>query len=126
MSHLIIRLPYRHRASFLGKFAVLPRRGSYTGRLAFDGQFHTDPRGRRVVTRDGGNSWGYARRNDTPHNSRYELRALMVDGTANQADPEPHHYEVMPGDPHLGGLVFHPDAVAPVQTSHTDAYKQAA
>lgn len=126
MTHLIVRLPYRHRDSLLGKFAVPPRRGAYTGRLAFDGRFHADPKGRRVVTPDGGKSWRYATFKATPHNARYELRALMVTGTANQPEPEPHHYGPLPEDPHAAGLVFHPDAAAPTVTSHTDAYREAA
>lgn len=104
----------------------LPRRGTYTGRLAFDPDtlFHVDPDGRRVVTLDGGMTWRYARRSDVSHNARYQRRLLVVDGTANAATPEPHHYQVQPDDPHAAGLLTHPDVEAAVQTSHTDAWKE--
>lgn len=102
-----------------------PRRGRYEGRLAFDPDagFHTDAKGRRVVTVDEGLSWRYARRSDTSHNARYQQRVLLVESTANQATPEPHHFEVQPGDAHYDGLVADPDVVAATVTSHTEAYR---
>lgn len=103
----------------------LPRRGAYVGRLAFDGEFHTDDSGRRVVTLDEGKTWRYAARKDVPHNSRYSQRVLSIDGTQNQPEPEPHHFSPAINDPHAAGLVFHTDVVAPTVTGHTDAWKEA-
>lgn len=104
----------------------VPRRGSYTGRLTFDPDslFHTDPRGRRVVTDDAGLTWRYARRSDLSHNGRYQRALRPVDTTANAADPEPHHFEVQEADPHFAGPLAATDAEAPTLTSHTDAWKE--
>lgn len=107
---------------------TLPRRGSYTGRLTFDPDtgFHTDAKGRKVVTLDGGKSWRYARHSDTSHQARYQRQTVVVDATANAVEPEPHHFEVQPGDPHAAGVKSAPDVEAAAVTSHTDAWKETA
>lgn len=125
----------------------LPRYGAYHGRLAFDGEFHTDPDGRRVVTTDGGLTWRYGRYSDTSHNVRYSKRTLVVQGTDRElvdlalehGTPEnpnfekahailrelhPQHYGPVRTDPHRHALVTTPDAEAATETSHTDAYKE--
>lgn len=112
---------------------TLPRRGAYSGRLAFDPDsgFHIDPKGRKVVTMDHGKTWRYAKVSDSSHNLRYAKRYLVVDTTANAVDPEPHHFQVQPHDDHyhpdpeknFTNLKFLPDHAAAAQTSHTDAYK---
>jgi hypothetical protein len=50
-----------------------PKRGQYSGRLAWDHDtgFHLDTKGRRVVTDDEGKSWRYAKRGDQSHHERY-------------------------------------------------------
>lgn len=128
---------------------TFPRRGRYTGRLAIDPDtgFHIDPKGRKVVTLDGGLTWRYARRSDTSHRARYEEDIKVVDSTANEHARRvvahgplranelvsPHHFEVQPGDAHYNAWApnktrtrLHPDAVAPMVTSHTDAWKETA
>lgn len=122
----------------------LPRYGAYTGRLAFDGEFHTDPEGRRVVTTDEGKSWRYGRLGATSHNARYSKRTVVVQGTDKElvdlalehGSPEspnfetahnimrelhPQHYGVSLVDVHRHGLVFTPDVEAVTETSHTEA-----
>lgn len=125
--HLIIPLPHRHRRSLLGRFTVQPKRGAYTGRLAFDPDslFHTDKQGRRLVTVDEGKSWRYAKLGATSHNARYQTGvAHVVTPTTAEAfeagDPAHAHHEM------IGPGPSHPDVIAPVQTSHTDAFKEAA
>lgn len=123
---------------------TLPRFGAYHGRLAFDGKFHTDPEGRKVVTTDGGTTWRYGRYSDTPHNERYSKRTLVVQGTDKElvdltlehGSPDspnfekahellrelhPQHYGVSRIDEHRHGLVFTPDSEAVTETSHTEA-----
>lgn len=126
----------------------LPKRGTYTGRLAFDPDtgFHIDPKGRRVVT-DDGKTWRYAKRGDLSHNARHGRVIVAVDTTENalaalavkigleQAHAQlraeqPHHYEVQTADghynlqaPNLTTLKVHTDAEAPTQTSHTEAWQ---
>jgi hypothetical protein len=104
---------------------LLPKRGSYRGRLAFDPDsgFHTDGDGRKLVTEDEGKTWRYAKRSDSSHISRYQRRVLVVDTTANQEIPEPHHFTPAFDDPHANGLQFDPDEKAAVVTSHTEAYR---
>lgn len=120
-----------------------PKRGVYTGRLAFnpDTGYHMDDRGRHVVTHDGGRTWRYAKRSDLSHQGRYEQQKVTVESTHNfhlsvlgghgpdEAErrtrvEHPHHYEVQDGDPHKDGLKHDPDAIAPFVTSHTDAWKE--
>ena len=103
----------------------LPKRGPYRGRLAFDPDtgFHVDPVGRKVVTDDAGKTWRYAKRGDSSHQTRYQQRVVVVASTTDEGhaagDPaHAHHLDTAAA----GGLVAHPDAVAPVQTSHTEAY----
>lgn len=129
-----------------------PKRGVYTGRLAFDPEsgFHVDSDGRNVITLDGGTTWRYANRRDASHNARYERRRVTVDSTDNAHiaivaehgpavaeqrmwEQYPHHFEVQPHDAHFDGsaknktrLIFHPDVEAPTKTSHTDAWGEAA
>ena len=100
------------------------KRGPYEGRLAFDSAsgFHLDAQGRKVLTEDGGKSWRYAKRGDKSHLERYSENVLSFRGTNLDEHPEPHHHEVQPDDPHYDGLVFHPDPIAPQQTSHTGAW----
>jgi hypothetical protein len=111
----------------------LPRRGSYTGRLAFDPDsgFHIDAAGRKLVSLDEGKTWRYAARGDISHQARYSRRILVVDSTANAASPEPHHFNVQPDDAHhhpdpakAGTALLKQDAdgVAEYVTSHTEAY----
>lgn len=108
-----------------------PKRGPYVGRLTFDPatEFHTDPDGRRLVTLDDGKTWRYAKRGDASHNARYQHRVLVVDGTANSPNPEPHHFNVQPDDLHHDDAnpgtakpIFSPDETAKTETSHTEAY----
>lgn len=111
---------------------VFPRRGSYTGRLAWDSQsgFHIDPKNRRVVTLDGGKTWRYAKRSDKSHRERYEKRLLeplvstdqqlkqwVWDHGAETAEQmmreqHPQHFDVKFG--------AH-NTQTPTATSHTDA-----
>lgn len=106
---------------------TLPRRGAYHGRLAFDPytEFHTDPKGRRVVTDDEGKTWRYAGFGATSHNARYHKGEVHVVAPTTQeafeaGDAAHAHHEVWePGPLHL-------DAIAPVQTSHTEAFKEQA
>jgi hypothetical protein len=37
---------------------------------------------------------------------------------------DPHHEGPLEGDPHAGGLIEDPDEIAPVATSHTEAYSK--
>lgn len=100
----------------------LPRRGSYTGRLAFDCEsgFHLSADGRRVVTTDGGKSWRYANRKDDSHQDRYQKNAVLVKGTDGE---DAHHERPLLDDPHFEGLVFTmSDDDAARETSHTDAW----
>lgn len=99
-------------------------RKPYSGRLAFDpgSDFHVDPDGDPVVTLDGGKTWVYAVAGDTSHHDRYHSQYAAVNTTANADEPEPHHFEVQPDDPHFGGLKFSPDKLAAKETSHTEAW----
>lgn len=120
---------------------TLPRRGRYSGRLAFDPDtgFHVDDKGRRVVTLDAGKTWQYATRVDTSHNARYQTRVaelkatgtLLVELTAEHGPDEahrivtaeqPHHYAVQSDDAHAAAVLSDPDPVAATVTSHTEAY----
>jgi len=110
---------------------TLLRRGAYNGRLAFDpdSEFHTDEKGRKVVTLDGGKTWRYARRSHSSHNARYQRKIAVIDTTANAQNPEPHHLSVQPHDdhydptaPNLTTLKSDPDEVAVKVTSHTEAW----
>lgn len=105
---------------------------TYSGRLAFDPDtnFHLAEDGRPVVTEDGGKTWRYAVEGDFSHFERYHERYATVDGTANSANPEPHHFAVLANDPHHDDdnpgnarLRFHPDMKAATVTSHTEAYR---
>lgn len=105
---------------------LLSRRpsGAYSGRLAFDPDtlFHTDPEGNPVVTDDGGKTWRYATSKDESHNKRYHGVFKVVNTTANAAEPEPHHFQPSPADPHYGSVQFLPDHEAETATGHTEAW----
>lgn len=92
--------------------SLLPRRGPYAGRLAFDPDsgFHVSVDGRRVVTDDHGQTWRYATGDDVSHISRYERNVLIVQGTT---DEDPHHQLPAPDDAHY-------DAAAPGFTRPTE------
>lgn len=99
---------------------------AYNGRLAFDPDsgFHVDAKGRRLVTTDGGTSWRYAKRADPPHNARYASgEVARVAGTHLEHEPEPHHFEVQPDDPHFAGVEQLPDELAVRQTAHAEAWR---
>lgn len=100
-------------------------RSSYSGRLAFDSDsgFHVDPRGKKLVTDDGGKSWRYAKRGDPSHQARYHSNYVVIDSTANAETPEPHHFGVQDHDAHYGGILSDPDVVAEKITSHTESYQ---
>lgn len=99
----------------------------YTGRLAYDPEtdFHLSEDGKPVVTDDGGRTWRYATNDDFSHFAKYHERYAVVDSTANAAEPEPHHFEVQPDDPHFNGMTYVPDVKSATNTSHTDAWKDA-
>lgn len=98
---------------------------SYSGRLAYDPEtdFHISEDGTKLVTNDGGKTYQEAAEDDTSHFERYHEAFAVVDMTANapESEQEPHHLEVQPDDPHFKRVRFHPDAVAPMVTSHTEA-----
>lgn len=99
---------------------------AYKGRLAFDPDsgFHTDEKGKNVVTADEGKSWQYAAEGDPSHIARYEQRRAEIDTTANAQVPEPHHFEVQGEDPHFGGVLVDSDHEAATVTGHTDSWKE--
>lgn len=95
-------------------------KGVYHGRLAFDGEDHVDPKGRKLSTDGKGNFW-YKRKEDKTHLEKFHKNYAHVQGTT---PADPHHTGVLAGDPHANGLVQHADAVSHSVTSHTDAYKE--
>lgn len=110
--------------------------GPYSGRLAFDSVsgFHLDPKGFPVVTDDAGKTWRYAVKGDESHQEKYHKRVVTVAGTG---DSDPHHTFPTPDDPHFDAgatdpesgkttntrLINSQDDVAPLETSHTEAYR---
>jgi hypothetical protein len=101
---------------------------NYVGRLAFDPDsgFHLSEDGKPVITEDKGKSWRYAAEGEPNHLSRYQRRVVVIDTTANAEDPEPHHFEVQPDDPHVDGVLVDPDVEAETITAHTEAWKDSA
>lgn len=110
--------------------------GPYVGRLAFDSSsgFHIDPKGFSLVTDDAGKSWRYAVKGDQSHQEKYHERVVPLIGTTEN---DPHHLFPTPDDPHYCAgatdpetgqttntrLINSPDDVAPLETSHTEAYR---
>lgn len=110
--------------------------GPYVGRLAFDSPsgFHIDPKGFPVVTDDAGKTWRYAVQGDQSHQQRYHQHPAFLVGTT---ETDPHHLFPTPDDPHYcdgatdpeSGNVTQtrvlnsPDTAAPLETSHTEAYR---
>jgi hypothetical protein len=98
-------------------------RGGYVGRLSFDPDsgFHTDLKGNRVVSEDGGKTWRYAKRNDISHLERYHATFVTVAATTGSDE---HHTSPKQNDPHLNGVIDSPDHLAVEETGHTRAYSE--
>lgn len=112
------------------------KKAPYVGRLAFDSSsgFHIDPKGFSLVTDDAGKSWRYAVKGDQSHQEKYHERVVPLIGTT---ETDPHHLFPTPDDPHYCAgatdpetgqttntrLINSPDDVAPLETSHTEAYR---
>ena len=116
------------------------------GNLFIDDETHPD-HGKLVKYHEG--SFVEVSPNEPNHNATHEQQVLTIDGTrdADQVtaaalevgqDPDNyaflvnagdgvnmHHYEVQSDDAHADGIKVLPDSLAPVMTSHTDAWKEA-
>lgn len=71
----------------------------------------------------------YVEKSAPSHNERFEKNIVQFQGTSqplydadgNFVSGDLHHFAPLEDDPHLNGITFHDDAVAPTMTGHTDA-----